>query len=157
MAVFCLPIWNMIQKYSSLKVNIIPDFLWNFNLDTRFYIFFRWSAIRCLSTNEICISKQLGRVSSKNKCFVDCIFGGLVFSKSKRKNQNGKNLGKCITFTQNKIKDGRCRRTFGTNVSKLMFPNLLETSVLRLIPSKFTLTPSYGQICNLLHSCHYTP
>ena len=29
----------MIQKYSSLKVNIIPDFLSNFNLDTRFYIF----------------------------------------------------------------------------------------------------------------------
>ena len=148
----------MIQKYSSLKVNIIPDFLSNFNLDTRFYIFFRWSAIRCLSANEICISKQLGRVSSKNKCFVDCIFGGLVFSKSKRKNQNGKNLGKCITFTQNKIKDGRCRRTFGTNVSKLMFPNLLETSVLRLIPSKFTLSRHHMvKYVTFLHSCHYTP
>ena len=133
-----------------------PRFLWKINLQD-IYIFFRWSTIRCLSANEICISKQLGRISSKNKCFMGGIFGGLVFSKSKRKNQNGKNLGKRIPFTQNQIKDGRCRRTIGTIVSKLMFPILLETSVLRLIPSKFTLTPSYGYICNLLHSCHYTP
>ena len=135
-----------------------PRFWWNFYFWIHNFLFFRWSAIRCLSANEICISKQLGWISSKNERALDCIFGWLVFSKSKRKNQNGKDLGKCFSFTQNQIKNGRCRRTIGTIVSKLNvskpFGNLCSSSYSVKV---HVLTPSYGQICNLLHSCHYTP